>query len=401
MTIPQTTSNNTPYCGGASSRTAAALAVGLLCWSVSIFLASPSWLQAFDYKPDSSRFGNRFHDVFVKQVANPLYRPTEEANEAWEDSGDFLAYRIFVPVVAWGFGMNEWGGIAIIWLAGLLATAAIYDFLVLQGVNSRLCIWFLLALCTTPFLQGSHIYLGFPDSVAWCCIAIMMRFSNPVWWAVLTFVGLFNDERVCVALPLAFAIAFYDYRTNVLFAFRRALPSIGGVAFGIAAAIAVRYGIRIGLLGGAPLTGNELPHAGGRYPWDTFHTVSLLSSYGFLWILPGIAAARDSGARLFWCLVGGYSAAAVFATTYAFDFWRGLGAIYPLFVLAFLILAKLQLPSLRRVMLVLAILMLLRPQLFSTGTIKLFRPLPVALYELWRGESVLTDLKARIWPVGP
>jgi hypothetical protein len=304
-------------------------------------------------------------------------------------------------VVAWGFGMNAWGGVAIIWLAGLLATAVLYDLLVLQGVDPRLSLWFLLALCTTPFLQGSHIYLGFPDSVAWCCIAIMMRLKNPVWWAVLTFIGLFNDERLCVALPLALAVAFYEYRSNVLLAVRRALPCVGGATVGITAAIAVRYGIRIGVIGGAPLMGNELPHAGGRYPWDTFHTVSLLSSYAFLWILPGIAAVRDHGARLFWCLVVGYSAAAVFVTTYAFDFWRGLGAVYPLFVLAFLVLAKLQLPSLRRVTLVLAILMLLRPQLFSTGTLKLLRPLPVALYELWRGGSVLADLKARIWPVGP
>jgi hypothetical protein len=398
MTIWRDVVNTRRQSGNVGYRVATSLAVGVLCWCVSIFLASPVWLQALYYTPHSSQFGNRFHDVFVKQVANPLYRPTDEVNEAWTDAGDFLAYRIFVPCVAWLLGMGEWGGVAIIWLSGLLAAAVLYDLLVGEGVDSRLAVWFLLALGTTPFLQGSHVYVGFPDSVAWCCIAIMMRVKSPALWGLVTFIGLFNDERLCIALPLACAVAFYRDRANVRLIVRRAMPCVFGVAGGIVLAIAVRYGIKTGFIGNAPLVGNELPAAGGRYPWDTFHTVSLMSSYAVLWVLPLIAAVRDQSARIFWSFVAAYSALAVFVTTYAFDFWRGLGAIYPLFVLSFLVLSQIQWPSLRKTMMGLTLLMLLRPQFFSTGTVKLLRPLPIALYELYRGESVLTDLKARVWP---
>ena len=226
----------------------------------------------------------------------------------------------------------------------------------------------------------------------------MMRVPSPGWWAVLTFAGLFNDERICVALPLAVAVAFYEHRADVPRALRRALPCMVGATTGIVAAVAVRYGIRTGLVGGAPLIGADLPHSGGRFPWDRWHTVSLFTSYAFMWALPGIAIVYDRQARFFWGLVATYTAVAVFITTYAFDFWRGLGALFPGFVLAFLVLAKLPFRPLRSITLWMMVLMLLRPQLFATGSIKLLRPLPVALYELWSGKSILAEIKANVWP---
>lgn len=376
------------------------LGVGALVWVCSMFLASPSWLQAF-YGGLNETTSDRFHDVFVKQVENPFYRPYGETNKCWENAGDFLGYRIFVPILAWASGVGPWGGIAIIWLAGALASAMVYDFLRRQGVDGRLGLLFVLALGTTPFLQGSNFNVGFPDSVAWCCAAIMIRFAHPACWALATFVGLFNDERLLVALPLAAAVAFRGERRDLVAAARRAFPCLIGAAVGVMVAIAVRHGIKTGIIGGAPLIGNPLPADGGSYAWSTFHTVSLVSSYAFLWVLPFLAAWRDRGARVFWGVVLAYSAVAVFVTTYAADFWRGLGAIYPLFMLAFVILAETSSLSLRRMMPYVALLMLLRPQFFSTGTIKIMRPLPVALYELWVGESILADIKSRLWPQQP
>lgn len=397
MTFPQAESHE-PDARHGYVRIARASTVGLGCFFVSLLLASPSWLQATTYVPNSARYGNRFHDVFAKQVADPFYRPTHEINKAWKDAGDFLAYRIFVPLVARGLGLGIWGGVALIWMAGVVAAALVYDFLVEHDIPNQAATLFVLSLGTTPFLQGSHIYLGFPDAVAWCCVAAMMRFRSPSVWGLLTFIGLFNDERMLLAIPLAYAAAFHGTRHDVLRWPRLAIPFVLAVLGGIAAALVVRYGIRTGFIGGAPLTGPELPPTGGKFPWGRAQTFSVLSSYAFFWALPLAALALDRLNRLFWGLVVAYAALAVYVSHYAFDFWRSLGAIYPLFVLSFLVLARVGMRRGKTLLLVLTASMLLRPQCYCAVTVRLLRPLPLALYELWRGESVIEPLKSWLFP---
>lgn len=365
------------------------LSVGFLVWSISIFLASPSLNVVFTTNTEDY---DRFRDTFSRQIENPFYRPG--SNEQWE--GGFLAYRIAIPFISHYLGLNAWGGVVTIWLAGLITIALIYFNLRTRGVSSELAFWSVLGLGFTPVLQGSHTYLGYPDAFSWLLTAILMLSKAPTLWAILTFVGLFNDERTLITLPLALAVLLFDQRASLLRTLYHAWRYIAAIILGVGVAYLVRQGIQQGYIGDSPVLGNALPYSDFPSPITAYHIIGMLLAFKLFWCLPLISAINDRCARPFWVIILLYCASFSYILTYVGDYWRSLACFYPIFILSILTLSSPNLTfSFRAQNLVkyLAIFMMLLPQIEQMGNhIRWLRPLPISVMEWYQGASFLRSI---------
>lgn len=370
---------------GAMGRAHRALAAGAAAWAISIALAAPG----FRILADPITYPQRY-ELFARQVANPFVR----AGGVWD--GDFMAYRLLVPTLARLAHLPPWAGVGLIWLAGLMVLVLM--FACLEARTSTRTAWLTtVGLAMTPLVQGSHIYVGYPDAVGWMIAAALILCPRPALWAAGAFLILFNDERGLVALPLALAVVLYDRRHDAGALRRATWPVAGAVAFGLIAALLVRWGIATGALGGAPVAGGILPLGAGFDRIALVHGVGLLLAFKAYWVViawAGTVAARDGAARAYWGAVLLYSLVAIYASAWVFDFWRSLAALFPLVLLAVRVLHDTRAPRLARALPVLTLVMVCAPQLEQMNTkIRWLRPLPVALYEWHANISVVQTLR--------
>jgi hypothetical protein len=325
------------------------------------------------------------------QVEDPFFRPPPTS------AANFLAYRILVPVVANLFGLSAWSGVGLIWFAGFVTLGLIYSYLIKKGLDRKLAFWLVLGFATTSMMQGSLIYIGYPDAVSWLLVALCIYWAKPLLWAPLTFLGLFNDERFLVALPLALAVVLFDQRTDMRRLFSSTVPFALAVFVGTSCALLVRYGIKTGFIGDAPVIGSDLPTS-PNFPWllSRFHVAGLILSFGLLWILPLLAVWFDKQARVYWTLIVVYCVIAVYVTAYVADFWRSLAALYPLFMLSLMALWDAKYQGLNKLLPILVTIKLVLPQIEEMGNqIRWLRPLPVSVLEWYQGESILHRLGIR------
>ena len=302
------------------------IGAGAAAWGLSFLLAAPG----FRILADPITYPQRY-ELFARQVADPFVRGY---GGVWD--GDFMGYRILVPAIAHMARLPAWAAVALIWLAGLLTLTLLFSYL--EARTSARTAWLAtLGLAMTPLVQGSHIYVGYPDAAGWLIVAALIVWPRAWLWAAGTFLIAFNDERGLVALPLALALVLYDTRHDVPAIVRRALPFATAVAAGLAVALLVRWGIATGAIGGAPLAEGVLPRGPGFERLTLVHLAGLLLAFKAYWVLmvwAGRRAARDAGARAYWRAVLVYTVAAVYASAWVFDFWRGLAALFPLVLLA-------------------------------------------------------------------
>lgn len=364
---------------------ARALAAGAAAWAASFFLAAPN----FRILADPLTYPQRY-ELFQYQVADPFVRYMGP----WD--GDFMAYRIAVPLLLHLLHLPAWVGVALIWLAGALLLGIIHACIE-RKTTSRTAWLATLGLAVTPLVEGSNIYVGYPDTVSWLCAAALLRWRSPGVWAASAFVMMFNDERGVLALPLVFAALHYAQRHDRPTLLGRGLTTAAAIAAGMAGAFAVRWAIATGTLGGAPVVGGIFPPSTGFDTVVLAHVAGLALALKAFWALPVWAAsvaARDSGARLYWCGVALYTAVAIALSGQVFDFWRSLGWLFPLVMIAVFTLHDYRPQGLRVALPVLTGLMLLLPQLEQMNThIRWLRPLPLALYEWRTGTSLAAVLR--------
>lgn len=381
-----------PRLSNGANRIGRAIWVGFSCWLLSLVLASPSLTVALsaDRSPESSRF-----QVFSLQVADPFFRP--EAPEKWD--GGFLAWRILVPVIAKMLGFGPWGGLAMIWCSGLIALVMAFAFLA-PRLGDRQAGLLTLALSMTPFTQASHVYLGYPDAVGHMLVMAMILWPSAIVWFISAFAGMFNDERILISLPIAVALVAYDFRSSLREVCRKVVPLLVASAAAVLVAWLLRSGIASGAVGGRPVEGLIYPRAlaFGYYALPYYVAGGLLS-FSLLWVLLLRAALVSLGplersAVPYWAAVGTYSLAAIVLSSLPSDFWRSLASIFPLALLAALIINEREPAFLRSWLPPLAIAMVLLPKLNQMGdSIHWIRPLPVAIYEYQAGESLLQSIR--------
>jgi hypothetical protein len=368
------------------------LFVGFGCWAVSLLLAAPNLRDYFG--PDAgnpSEQGNRFHDIFSLQVENPFFRPAQPM-PSWAGA---MACRILVPGFCHVCGIGPWGGVGLTWLAGALLLATVYRIAITHGISTTNSLLFTLSLSCTPCVQGVHIYVGFVDTVSWLSAAAMILWPAPLAWTALTTLALFNDERILVSLPLALAVVLFGHRHTPFVFARQSVRYIFAISVALALSLAGRFAIKTGWVGNAPLNSSELPMDGGVYPFATWHVLNLLCSYGPLWALVLWALVRDRRAWIFWLGVLAYTAVAAKTCTFTFDFWRSLGSLFPLFIIALLAIRDAPPQDLTRSLATIALFSLVRPQVYFATGLKWLRPLPIALAELAYGDSLLRLLRLR------
>lgn len=344
-------------------RAGRAAAAGLAAWACSLFLAAPN-LRIYAH-PETY---HQRYDLFVRQVANPFVR----AGGEWD--GDFMGYRILVPLLSHLAGVPAWAGLGLIWLAGLATLGLVFWWL--ERHTSRRTAWFAtMGLALTPLVQSSHIYLGYADSVGWLIVMALIVWPSPAAWAIGTVAMLFNDERGVIALPFALAVVVFEKRHDWPAVVRTGVPLGGAVVAGVIVALAGRLAIASGLIGGAPLADGILPIGAGFDRLYLVHVAGLILALKAFWVLVAVAFS----ARVF-------------------DFWRSLAVLFPCALLALRLLHIDRAPRLGRVLPVLTLLMIAMPQLEQMNqSIRWLRPLPVAVYE-WRTDVSVADSLRRSLP---
>jgi len=367
------------------------LLVGLFCWSISVIFSSPPlrFILDEDYQP--SQYGNRYHEVFVEQVQNPLYRPDTQ-NAAWEQGGDFLAYRIFIPTISYYLGFEPETALFLISICGLFTLSIVYDILICRGIKVLPGFTFTLLLSLSPVVQGSHQYPGFPDSVAWLCVAVVIRYPKLLIVFLATLIGIFNDERFLLALPLAYAVIFFQERRELHKSVSKILPFFTITVVALVVSYFLRRGIAQGWVGNAPLTGNYLPADKFHFPFTFWHLLNLTFAFTFLWLVVTLAALKDSKyAKIYWITILFYSAFTIYLCTYAFDYWRSIACLFPVFILSALAIQNMLNALPRNLLLAIIALTVLTPEIYFTGNApKWMRPLPIALFEYIQDKSILS-----------
>lgn len=356
-------------------------------WALSLMLAAPN--LRIHSQPETY---DRRYDLFAQQILNPFVR----AGGEWE--GDFMAYRILIPVLAHLTGLPAWAAVGVIWLAGLATLSLVFLWLA-EHTSTRTAWLGTLAVALTPVIEASHTYLGYPDSVSWLIVMTLILRPSPVLWAFGTVALAFNDERGLVALPLAVAAVLFEKRHDWAALVRAGLPLGAGVMAGVAAAGAARLAIATGTIGGAPVPEGVLPLGYGFDAPSLAHIAGLLLSWKALWWLPIAAvpiAWRELNARRYWLAVATAMVVTIVVCGRPFDFWRGLAVLFPCVLLALRLLHEQRPLALPRVLPILALLMVALPQLEQMNTrVRWLRPLPVAVYE-WQMDVSAADAARRL-----
>lgn len=165
---------------------------------------------------------------------------------------------------------------------------------------------------------------------------------------------------------------------------------------GFTAGQLLRHSIASGLVGGRPIEGNIYPEPANLSIFYLF--LGLVVSYKALWPFAIYVIARtfrdptERKAYWFWFGVVGWGLVVILICSYVSDYWRSLAALFPLFNL-FLLQAENKYfnpTSLRQCILSIALISLILPQFAQMGNhVAWIRPLPVGIYELMKGKSIL------------
>lgn len=370
-----------------NQRVIRAATAGATGWALSLLLAAPN--LRIHSQPETY---SRRYDLFAQQIINPFVR----AGGEWD--GDFMAYRILIPVLAHLTGLPAWAAVGVIWLAGLAALSLVFMWLA-EHTSIRTAWLGTLAVALTPVIEASHTYLGYPDSVSWLIVMALILRPSPVLWAIGTVALAFNDERGLMALPLALAAVLFEKRHDWAALVRAGLPIGAAVVVGVAVAGAGRLAIASGVIGGAPVPEGVMPMGYGFDGPSLAHLAGLALAWKALWWLP-IAAApiawREPTSRRYWIAVATAVVVTVVVCGRPFDFWRGLAALFPGVLLALRLLHEQRPLALQRALPLLALLMVALPQLEQMNTrIRWLRPLPVAVYE-WQMDVSAADAARRL-----
>jgi hypothetical protein len=172
-----------------------------------------------------------------------------------------------------------------------------------------------------------------------------------------------------------------------------------GLILGFIAGQVLRYFIATGVIGGKPIEGSLYIRAQSPI---LYLILGLLVAYKALWpfavyvIGRTLSAPAERVACWFWFAVVGWLLFVILLCfSYADDFWRSLGCLFPVFILLLLQAKTILSPStLRRCIFGVTLIMVVLPQLQQMGNnLTWIRPLPIAVYEFMIGKSILSGVR--------
>lgn len=369
------------------------LIVGFLCSFVAINTAGPDLYTYMLMMADSPGY-SRYYDTFVPQVFDPFFRPSDNN---WH--GGFLGYRILIPVLAKTFFLGPVGAVGLIWLAGLASLSLVYLYL-LKITDTRTAFLFTLGLSMTSMGWGSHSYLGYPDAVSWLLIMIMLVYPNWGVWFICTLLAMFNDERMIVSVPFVLAILMFKDRKDSFLILKKSLLYLLSTFLAVAIGYLGREAIRSGLIGNHPIMDPIYPPwAIGTYQLR-FFIIGLLSSFGFFWLLPFVAALytrnkEDKKSRVYWVGLTFYTILAIVICALPYDFCRSLACIFPVFLLCVIQIYQCNPKLIYKILPWLCLFIFLTPKLDQVGELILWnRPIIIGIFEYKTKQSVFNRIKS-------
>ena len=268
---------------------------------------------------------------FLRQCADPLTRDLHES---------FLAYRIATPMLVWLLHLSPVLALSLQYLFSILALILIHR-LVAPWAGTQNGFFLTTAIACSSTIQFPNWLLGVPDSLTHLATAIGMLSSSPLLVGGAVLVGMMNDERMILALPLL-----------GLWRLGRARPNPAGASFrsaaaplviGLALALGLRHALTVGWIGSGvsrPLLYAQIQaHVASGTPWLGSWgawVANLFTGPRWLWLLLAILLVRQVGrfpARKTVFLLGALAAACLGSIIVA-DVARTLGFVFPAFVIA-------------------------------------------------------------------
>jgi hypothetical protein len=162
--------------------------VALFSWGLALCSAAPS-LHYFEL---SHIFSSRAGD-YVLQCANPLTRSLS--------GPPILAYRVFVPTIAWLLGARLYVALALPYVASVLLLAVVC-FVMSERHGRRMGTIATMLVATSYAVTWPNCMLGYPDSVAHLLAACLLLVRRPWLIGALVAAGMLTDERFILELPL-------------------------------------------------------------------------------------------------------------------------------------------------------------------------------------------------------
>ena len=362
---------------------ARAVGAALAAWGLAVFVAAPS----LHYFERSKIFGMRSGD-FLRQCANPLAR----------DLGTpLMAYRIFVPLVAWLIGARLWLALALPYLA-TLAMLAVVCFVMTVRFGRATGILATLLVATSYAVTWPNCMLGYGDSVAHLLAAVLLLVRRRWLLSILVLAGLLTDERFALELPFVFLwhLSLGQGEGGNLWIRRAWAP----IAAAFAGWIVVRHALTVGWIGPgiasieeyrAIPNADRLLHPSGM-GWGLWGCNAF---EGFRWawglIFAAMAARWMRGFRGQVLLLAAFLLASVASTIVVYDVARSVGFAFLAIPVALAWFVESRPDAARRFGRWVVWLCLLTPSFwFVTGSIIWWRPFPLRLLAFLTGRDPLS-----------
>jgi hypothetical protein len=238
---------------------------------------------------------------------------------------------------------------------------------------------------------------GFTDTTSHLLAASMLLTPAAGWAFFATFLGLFNDERMLLALPF---VLCWHFAPAVTMAWARQTAKwLVAVGLALGVYLGVRHGLQVGWIGPGIVTpktyqnmGAEIhafkPHLGSWMVW----ALNVFLSFRWAWVLVIAFVWRL-------CHRGEWTMAAVFAGFFGFgilasasvaDVSRSIGYMTPAWLLATAWLAKENLSRMRSWGLWITIAQIGTPVFFTFEHFQVhwYRPLPLVLWRCFTGHDL-------------
>lgn len=206
--------------------------IALCAWSLALFSAAPSLHYFEKSQISSSRAGD-----FIRQCADPLTRTLT--------GPPILAYRVFVPTVAWLLGARMYVALALPYMA-TVAFLSVVCFVMTERHGPRIGAITTMLVATSYAVTWPNCMPGYPDSVAHLLAACLLITRRRWLIGALVAAGMLTDERFILELPLV-AIWHFSARSPKDGSWLRSAWFPAGA--GLALSLLVRRALTVGWIG--------------------------------------------------------------------------------------------------------------------------------------------------------
>jgi hypothetical protein len=386
MTIPALKHSETRLLGlvDRATRNVPAWRVALGAWILSTFLASPAF---FGWSWEGITTKSRAAD-YLRLCKNPWARDLSEP---------ILAYRLTMPVLAWILHLPPLAALALPYFIHLGFLAAC--FTALRRRTEPIVAAFATVIIALSFaLFWSNWMPGFTDTTSHLLAALMLLTPAGGWAFFATFLGLFNDERMALALPFVLCWHFPPAGTTAWA--RQTAKWLGAVGLALGAYLVVRHGLSVGWIGPGivtPKTYHNMvaeihafrPHLGSWAVW----ALNVFLSFRWAWVLV-IAFVWLLRGRQQWAMLAvftGFLGFGILGSASVADVSRSIGYMTPAWLLAITWLADENLPGLQARLLWITIALVCTPVFFTFEHFQIhwYRPLPLVLWRCFTGQDLV------------